>query len=679
MAQQDWDVSGFVQAISSMITAQNNCAQHEQCDSSCPGRLGLRRYHESSTGVRSNEVDMRAELARQNNHSSSTPTRTEPLTINPDTPLFRYTRLERPDGRIRLLKTKPAVFRADPVDVELFETDLDKAPAYGALSYCWGTGPVNEKILCNGQVFYATESLVHSLKRLRAGFRPGDREDWIWADAICINQQDAEEKNAQVWMMNKIYSTASTVYADLGGLAGHRIPVGKGLAVEFSGATSGLGAQDVLSESDHPSHPLHFKTAFTALTRPYFTRTWVIQELVLARKVKYIFYGNVFMQDELDAILSKQALHAHPERMQELISGGSALSQGFLNYQKIQSIKKAYLAGHKNSLYFIEQTRDFDASEPKDKIYGLLALLNDDDRKGIGPYYQTVEQAYRRFAALQVYLGYTIAMLDMAGLQKQHQPHKRELPSWVPDWTAQYRSAKVISTIRPVPYKATKSIPPRIELLGTAGSNGLKLKGLLIDRLVSVTPFADPEPDTTFLDYHNRMRANFDSWLNRPRSSRASFSSWLRSSRRSAYPDNEDAFARLLLMDDTYTGGNAIAMSSPINTPAQTYRETLERWRTGVAKAGGRKMNAAETFQMQAETTCSKRSFAITEKGRIALVPHLAANDDVVVLIYGASVPYLVRRTGHGFLLLGDAYVHGVMNGEAATTGKFSSTDIVLI
>lgn len=50
-------------------------------------------------------------------------------------------------------------------------------------------------------------------------------------------------------------------------------------------------------------------------------------------------------------------------------------------------------------------------------------------------------------------------------------------------------------------------------------------------------------------------------------------------------------------------------------------------------------------------------------------------------LLYWSSwhQSFLIRRTERGFVLLGDAYVHGVMNGEAATTGRFSSTDIILV
>jgi len=60
--------------------------------------------------------------------------------------------------------------------------------------------------------------------------------------------------------------------------------------------------------------------------------------------------------------------------------------RGYLNYQKMQSIKEAYRDGRKDYLLFIQLTKDFVATEPKDKEYGLMALITDDGRAAIGPY-----------------------------------------------------------------------------------------------------------------------------------------------------------------------------------------------------------------------------------------------------------------------------------------------------
>jgi len=550
----------------------------------------------------------------------------------------------------------------------LVHFDIDNTPPYGALSYCWGPGPDDCKILCDGKVFFARASLECALKRLRAGFPTGKREVFIWADALCINQQNLEEKGAQIRLMERIYSSAATVYVDLGDIEGSTVSVG-GFTLKFGGHGGGLGAPDPLTESDHPDHPLHYKTAFRALHQPWFTRTWIIQEVALARYTKYIFHGNIFTQQQLDSIFSRDAMRANPDRLQELM-GDEIAMRGFMNYSKLQQIKNHN--GKMGALQLIQLTNNFTATHPEDKIFGLFALMNDADREAIGPYSRSVEEVFRRFAALQVRHGRTITLLDSAGLQRQRLPGGN-LPSWVPDWTAQNMSPGVISTRRPVPYSASGSSQAHIQLVGDEmGMGGLSLRGLIVGRIESVAhvhsaPWTSRHGEPDFLTFHSEFRSAFDDFVHQGRS---------------VYVDNEEAFARLLLMDDMYTGRNAILYSSPIVDPVATYRAALAAWREGKSYQEGMrrdKMDAVQTFQMQAVTGCPGRGFATTRGGYIGLVPPCAQIGDLVVVPFGATVPYVIRRVQNGHLLVGDAFVHGVMYGEALGRRDLTPMDVVLI
>lgn len=679
-AQPVDDVDGLgaqlAQMIAPILTAQNSCQVHEQCDSSCPNRIGVRRYLLMPNGERRHETDERASLgeqlgaARVNNDGQ--PPRQQPFTIHPDTPRFVYERLPSPHGMIRLVKLKSAYFREDPVDCELLTFDMDDLPPYGALSYCWGEAADACKMICNGHLFYARPSLERAFKRLRAGFSSGQTEGYIWADALCINQGDLEEKGAQIQLMERIYSYASTVYIDLGDTDGRVVSGASNLSATIQGA-SGMGSPDALIPvgRDTP-HPLLYKTVFLALQQPWFTRTWVIQEAALARRAVYMFCGNVLSQQQLDDILSRQAMRANPSRMQELMQlGGNDALRNYLNYAKLQQIKDA--RGRMGSLELMELTRDFAATDPADKVFGLLALMSDDDRQAIGPYPQTVEEVFRRFAALQVRRGFAIKMLDSAGLQRRNN-FERRLPSWVPDWMGQTKSPKQIAGLRPVPYAASGFTEPQVRMVGDeSGSGGLSLRGMIVDTIDSVVHVhsapVTAEGEPSFLAFHEKFRPAFDSYVNgikgKPR-----------------YMDNEEVFARLLLMDDTYTGRNAILYSSPIENPALTYRSALAAWREGRNYRngmGGGKMDAVQTFQMQAIAVCPGRGFATTRGEYIGLVPLAAQEGDLVVVFYGATVPYVVRRVENGYILVGDAFVHGFMCGEALERRDLESVDIVLV
>jgi hypothetical protein len=206
-----------------------------------------------------------------------------------------------------------------------------------------------------------------------------------------------------------------------------------------------------------------------------------------------------------------------------------------------------------------------------------------------------------------------------------------------------------------------------------SGSGGLGLRGLIVDTIdtvvhVNSAPLtADGEP--SFLAFHDEFRPAFNDYVQRTRE-------------RPRYMDNEEVFARLLLMDDTYTGRNAILYSSPIEHPALAYRSALAAWRQGLGylaamRAG--KMDAVQTFQMQATAVCPGRGFATTQGGYIGLVPPVAQAGDLVVVLYGATVPYIVRRVADGYVLIGDAFVHGLMCGEALERRDLEAVDVVLV
>ena len=80
------------------------------------------------------------------------------------------------------------------------------------LSYCWGSTNDWEHILVDGKLLPIRRSLHEFLVELRLLDRPRT----VWADAVCINQGDVVERNAQVALMRDIYFAAQTVLVWLG-------------------------------------------------------------------------------------------------------------------------------------------------------------------------------------------------------------------------------------------------------------------------------------------------------------------------------------------------------------------------------------------------------------------------------------------------------------------------------
>lgn len=114
-------------------------------------------------------------------------------------------------GTFRLLKLEHGEHPATPLQGSLISTELDCAPDFEALSYSWGDRLADDPmIILDWQSLKVTKNRYSALLRLRQRRKP------IWIDAICINQQDTDERTQQVRQMQVIYGRASLVIIWLG-------------------------------------------------------------------------------------------------------------------------------------------------------------------------------------------------------------------------------------------------------------------------------------------------------------------------------------------------------------------------------------------------------------------------------------------------------------------------------
>lgn len=141
---------------------------------------------------------------------------------------------------------------------------LQNHPPYYALSYVWGPEPEIHQVIINGKAIFIRPNLFHALQRIR---RTGQIHMWI--DSLCINQFDDPERNAQVRQMATIYRNASSVLIWLG--------------EEDSTSKFAMNFVPQMIESDFQwNGPWWEQYGFTALAhilaRPWFRRGWVLQE-----------------------------------------------------------------------------------------------------------------------------------------------------------------------------------------------------------------------------------------------------------------------------------------------------------------------------------------------------------------------------------------------------------------
>ncbi|KAK4179583.1 heterokaryon incompatibility protein-domain-containing protein [Triangularia setosa] len=125
---------------------------------------------------------------------------------------FEYSPLGAESYEIRLLNLEPSPDQDAPLKLRIHSISLNPAGDYTCLSYVWGQPEPTSLIRLNEQQFEVRENLFATLLRIRFPDKPRR----LWIDAICINQDDTQERENQVAIMRHIYHAATDVIPGLG-------------------------------------------------------------------------------------------------------------------------------------------------------------------------------------------------------------------------------------------------------------------------------------------------------------------------------------------------------------------------------------------------------------------------------------------------------------------------------
>lgn len=127
---------------------------------------------------------------------------------------YEYRPLDAEQKEFRLLTVQGYSISTDPVRCTMSHASLRNAqkPRYEAISYVWGDQTKRSFIIVDGKVLGVPASAEYVLRRMRK-----EEEDrMLWIDAVCINQDDLEERNHQVALMVDVYSNTSLCLVWLG-------------------------------------------------------------------------------------------------------------------------------------------------------------------------------------------------------------------------------------------------------------------------------------------------------------------------------------------------------------------------------------------------------------------------------------------------------------------------------
>jgi hypothetical protein len=428
------------------------------------------------------------------------------------------------------------------------------------------------------------------------------------------------------------------------------------------------------------------------LSRPYFVRLWIIQEFAVSKEVYFLLGVKFFPWGNLYHIISRMQIHGLAEDQRVMADPSAALSavQGKHAIRNLHFQRDRVMADDPRMMDdLLWLGRFVQATDPKDRIFALLGLATDVDinQPGLEVSYdksESVAELYTRVARSLITSNPDILpqMLYEAGSALH--PRIPDLPSWIPDWSSPRAGSPLGGLANVVNYAAASFRPQQFSL--PPDSTALRIEGTVIDRITSLIPEFRPDTSQTHDDaYYGGEVAK---WLRAAITLRPTIT-------RDTYITGEsldEAFWRTLIGNKTHLDTPAPSayaeefsallirqrfVDEAIDRAEETGEPLMVQDSTGEwarAEAGSR------LYRQALQNMMFTKSFALMDAGRMGIVPGGSTVGDEVVLISGTAVPFVVRRLESGkFALVGECYVHGVMDGKLVEGGnvKWNVLDFV--
>lgn len=324
---------------------------------------------------------------------------------------------------------------------------------YQALSYTWGDGTRKVPIFLNGQDFLVTTNLEDGLRHMRCKTWSKSLDQLpLWIDAICINQEDSDERDVQVRRMKSIYEQAERVIIWLGSynertdetfrldlnrwnidgveenseaMARSAIVLALLLKEEADPAKKSTEVSIRLADCIHANNSQVWVQLARLFHRPWFERLWIIQELAVSRKA-IAQWGNLqiawpTLEEAAKFILRPGAavLSPHIRRLFPLL-GAHRITQ--------VALQSMYNFDTHNVLTILHNTQNTKCSDPRDRLYAIRGIVEDNEDNEID-YSIPVHQVYRTWAEKRIRRTRTLDIFSACADSSRG----GDLPSWVPD------------------------------------------------------------------------------------------------------------------------------------------------------------------------------------------------------------------------------------------------------
>lgn len=563
------------------------------------------------------------------------------------------------------------------------------APPYIALSYTWGPSPYQKgrlpdtdySITLNGNNFVVQQNLHDALQHLVKRVR--QRNQSLWVDALCINQNDTTERSDQVRHMKEIYENATATFAWLG------LPYDEDetkLAVELmqsfnkylhDGLRENNDEIDIVLRTVDETHPGFPRTAESEsyiawdgiaemLNQPYWHRVWIYQEATTPGPITFFCGDHSFNDILLSATIAFGITFSKfaefPVRFIEAAGSGASA-------REINSARLAREKGRGRRLIdLMQEMRKADCTNPCDRVYAPLGHAVDVPPGRITvDYNKTVVDLYidvMRFLLLETATG--MSSLGFVFIPAPDSSHKylnatfeTEVPSWVPDWRQRVSiwefSHEEFQDEDGYPLYCPLDGEPEVRIEGTV----LHVQGFIVDSVVIVLL-------TDIFDNPKRSWTVPRAWYTQIMKLYGGHGNMNEAIRRTLVADRSVASRRRDKTDfkHTWKRGGMVDWS------------LFEQERNRLDEAS---LSTREDTEQVMFNVCHGRRMAVLKGCRLAILPAAAKHGDTIAAFRGGRALNLLRSVPGGFMLIGDCYVDGWMDGALAEEGQYSEAMLKLI
>ena len=404
---------------------------------------------------------------------------------------YQYKKLPRGDY-FRYLVLHPGTGN-EPLECTLRKAKITNT-TFEAISYVWGSNSRDQEVICKDATIRVTRNLANVLRRLRSPHKPRN----LWADGICIDQDNTEERGHQVAIMGHIYRAAERVLISMGP---DDNGYGSSLCTLLKDVDSMIekGCMEVENTSKFfpwpdPDDPIlrdhGWYSLYHLLGQPWFSRGWVVREAAFAQQALVLWGDNEFdwaslmrtycwlidrgatLLQSADLLLTRNIdLHryAFMDRNKAFVGMFNAVS-GTAQLSVLKTLSSA------NVLRL---------ADPRDRVYAFMELSQNSMEVNVYPDYTIPYlEVYRQFAVKYITATKDLTLLDYI---VQDDDNISTFPSWIPQWDIEGGRVSAARWRHPLS-SHTRSAPEPCVIDDTK----LKVRGVVFDSVKYVSGILHP-------------------------------------------------------------------------------------------------------------------------------------------------------------------------------------------